>query len=181
MSGKTGTDTFRALLMAALAMVFLGGCVSQAPLLVGEPTPAPTPPPPLPTIVQAIEFQQAESDALGVTVYDSDTHYERYVTFEELRVYDYGANTFLDGYCVNTYPEALYGAYRLEYRDEGGTVIAEGTLLFDEEAHEIPPGRTRVYGMIDTDMRVDTLPLHLLQTEPVRPYQGEEGIEGEAE
>ena len=95
-------------LLAALLLLSLAGCEDASPVLAGTPTPAATPTP-LPDPFSAeITAEPIPTDLLGNQIL-LDDHYFQYLSFGELRVYEYDDGTFLDGLCVNAFPLPLDG------------------------------------------------------------------------
>ncbi|MDL2257689.1 hypothetical protein LJC42_00835 [Eubacteriales bacterium OttesenSCG-928-K08] len=153
-----------------LLVLLSAGCVSQRPTLSGESTPAPTPTPTPPAIVQSIT-QEPERDKNGNEIYDADTHFLRYISFENMRIYEYDDITMLDGACLNSYPEILIGTFEISYYDNNGTRIAHAQLKVGEVENEIPSGSTLIYAQIDADTSLDKLSYTLAPLAPLKPVE----------
>lgn len=150
--------------------ILAGGCIGQTPTLTGTPTPAPTPVPTLPPAAQERVAEEAQKDALGKTIYDVETHFLQYISFQDIRVYEYADETFMDGTCANTYPEALQGSFEIRFAEDG-EIIAAATVLFEnaKDGNTIPAGTSRIYADIDSDTRIDDLPFTFEAVAAVSP------------
>ena len=114
-------------LIALLLLLSLAACDNATPVLAGTPTPAATPTP-LPDAFSAeITAKPLPTDLLGNEIGDGDP-YGQYLSFGELRVYEYGNGTFLDGLCVNAYPEPLDGEIHIVYYTSDEKVCGVGTI-----------------------------------------------------
>lgn len=148
--------------------VLLTGCIRQRPVLASESTPAPTPTPTPPPVVQSIIQQTDQSDAAGETIWTED-HYIRYLTFTNLRVYEYEGGTLFDGVCRNDYPETLNGAFDIVFTDKDGTVIARAPVYTRTGEDGFVPGETIIYAEINTDMDIRLIPFSLTVTKSILP------------
>ncbi|HWR22820.1 MAG TPA: hypothetical protein VN366_05010 [Feifaniaceae bacterium] len=148
-------------------LLLLPGCVRQQPVLVGEPTPAPTPTPAPSPAAQEIVNEPWPKDAAGALIYDKDNHFERYLTFTDIRVFEYEGGTLMEGVCENAYPKALAGSYEVVFTDKDGAEIARADVLTRGEADTFPPGKTVVYAAIDTDMDILMMEFTLAPKQPV--------------
>ncbi|MDL2234895.1 hypothetical protein LJC07_01920 [Christensenellaceae bacterium OttesenSCG-928-L17] len=151
-----------------LCLLVMAGCVRQSPVLLQETVSAP-PEQSAPVEAEQEVVLEDAVDALGEAVLDSETHYQRYISFSDMRVYEYDNAALLDGICTSTYPETLYGTYEMIYRGADGVVIAHGTLIIGDVAGEIPGGRSVVRAEIDTDIDVANLTYTLQVQETLHP------------
>lgn len=142
------------LLFVLLLTVFaLAACEDANPVLAGTPTPAATPTP-LPDAFSAeITAEPEPTDLLGDEI-RSDDHYWQYLSFGEMRVYEYGEGTFLDGLCVNAYPTALDGVVKIVYHSEDGKVCGIGKIHNAEGGTQLETGTNAIYAEINTDIDV---------------------------
>ncbi len=142
-----------AILLALCAALLLIGCDNVEPEVRGTPTPSASPTP-LPDVFTAeITASPVERDLLGVEI-QSDAHFERYLSFGDIRVYEYDNGTFLDGMCVNAYPLALDGQMDIVFYDASGKVCGEGTLLNVNNGTILETGANRIHAEIQTDIDV---------------------------
>lgn len=161
----------RFFLLLALPLL-LSGCIRQQPVLSTEPTPLPTPTPAPSPLAQEWKPESGEIDALSVPVYE-DTHYLRYLTFQNLRVYEYAGGTLFDGVCANAYPETLAGAFELVFTDKDGTEIARAPVYTRSGGNLFPPGETVLYAEINTDMDIQLTPFELVVKQQIIPQATE--------
>ncbi|MDR1619531.1 MAG: hypothetical protein LBS18_02535 [Clostridiales bacterium] len=158
------------LALALCAVCLLTSCVSQAPSLVGTPTPRITPTPvptPTPDLVDLPDVD-TDTDALGVKI-DGDAHFLQYLTFQSIRVYEYGGDTFLDGLCNNAYPETLYGAFEVCFTDTDGVELARAPIHIRGEEGALPSGDTVLYAQIDVDTDIQLVPFEIIVVQRVWP------------
>ena len=151
-----------ALLCALVALLLLAaGCDDVTPTLVGTPTPSASPTP-LPDAFSAeITAEPEPTDALGKPFGD-ENHYYQYLSFGELRVYEYDDGTFLDGVCVNAYPEALDGQIDIVYYDAAsGKICGVGTIHNNVGTTRMATGNNAIYAEILTDISVVSMDFSL--------------------
>lgn len=157
-------------LLVIIVMAVCGGCVYAAPIFAAVPTstPAPTatPMPYAPSVTPDTSLNAF--DALGLPVQDA-THYDRYITFEDIYIYEYGDSTLLDAYCINNYTRALEGAVWIEFTDIDGECIARAQLLTADGTLCVQPGKTAVFARIDTDIDVQTMEFKFLYEKSFMP------------
>ena len=161
------------LIAAVLAALLLTGCVNNSPVIHGdvhpelteapavtpapteehtpEPTEAPTPAP-TEDVRRPTPVPMSEKDALGNTITGAE-HFERYLTFRTMLVYEEDQDTFLDGVCHNDYPEAITCAIDIVYH-EGEEEIARSRLQTRDGQYllVLQPGDNVIYAHILTDM-----------------------------
>ena len=153
---------------AALAMLSLAACVNNGPVVHPEKgpergeravlnTPAPkedeefaytTAPTEAPT-----EVPIDAVDELGNVISGAD-HYQRYLTFRFILVYEEDGDTFLDGYIVNDYVKPITCAVDIVYEEDDGEEIARARLQTRDGKYllVLEPGENVVYARILTDM-----------------------------
>ena len=151
------------LLAAGLMAAVLCGCVrfestvdpsvtmpqETEPVPVEEAEPFPTP-----EEVQQIDVY----DELGAFITGSD-HYRRYISFENIQVYEQEEDTFVDMQAVNAYPKAVLCALHMRFTDETGEVVAECRLQTQDGQYllSLEPGSNTLYAQVPTDMRITGL------------------------
>ena len=149
----------------AAACLLLCGCVNVSPSLHPDITPVPSAAP-TPAVSPTAEIEVSPSitptavpsdtsalDALGNFIYDAE-HFQQYLQFRNIRVYENGGDTFLDCTVVNDYPETICCAVNICFYDENGEVIANGNLQVPDGSYmlSLPPGETPLYAAILTDI-----------------------------
>ena len=162
---------FFPLALATVLLLGLVGCEDATPVLSGTPTPAATATP-LPDPFSAeITAAPEATDALGSMI-DGEDHYWQYISFGELRVYEYEDGTFLDGICVNAYPMPLDGKVNIVYRTESGKICGTGTIHNALGTTQLETGTNAIYAEINTDIDVTQMDFQLeieTQYQPVAP------------
>jgi len=149
-----------------IILLLLSGCIRQRPVFSADPTPGPTPTPTPPPVTQSLPPQKADTDALGAQILD-ESHFLRYLTFVNLRVYEYAGGTLFDGVCKNSYPQTLTGSFELVFTEKDGTVVARAPVVTRAGNDEYQPGETVLYAQIDTDMDIQMLPFSLQVTQQI--------------
>ena len=144
------------ILFTAVLCMLLSACMDTGAAVFESPdTPAPSAPPtptPEPFYI-SMTAEPLPTDALGQIV-ESDEHYFDYISYGDMRIYEYDTGTFLDGICFSSYPEPLDGTVRIIYRDQDGKVCGEGTLHNALGTTVMQPGANTVYAEILTDISV---------------------------
>jgi len=138
----------------------LSGCVDVEPVLSGTPTPAATPTPLPDPFTAEITAEPVPTDLLGNEIL-SDDHYWQYLSFGEVRVYEYGDGTFLDGICVNAFPQALDGEVDVVYYADDGKICGIGTIHNAEGGTLLETGTNAIYAEISTDIDVTMMDFSL--------------------
>lgn len=157
----------RAVFIAILAVtVFvlasaLSGCENAEPVLAGTPTPAATATPLPDPFTAEITAEPVPTDLLGNEIL-SDDHYWQYLSFGEIRIYEYGDGTFLDGLCVNAFPEPLDGRVDIVYYTDEGKVCGIGTIHNAEGGTLLETGTNAIYAEISTDIDVTMMDFTLV-------------------
>lgn len=152
----------KALLALAMACLCMGGCVNTAsvidPAVTIPPEPTPTPAPtPEPTAAGSVELNMADLssayDELGVLISTAD-HFEQYITFRNIQVYEQHEDTFMDAIAVNEYPHTLVCAVDITFFDEEKNIIADSHVHTRDGQYvlRLQPGDNTVFAAIDTDM-----------------------------
>jgi len=152
---------YKGIIAAVLVICLLvAGCVQQSPVLLPDyllptPTPEPTPTPtPIPTPTPTPQPTVApEFDALGRFV-SAKMHYQQYIAFEMIQVYEQAEDTFLDAVAVNAYPEPLVCAVDVRFFEESGEEIAASALQTRDGQYVLvlAPGENTVFARVDTDI-----------------------------
>ncbi len=157
-------------IVCGLAVLMLSGCVRLAPALKGEPTPAPTPTPGLPAVEQELDIPPEETDFLGQPIAGSG-HYARYISFENIRVFEHNLGMFLDGICSNEYGETLKGKAQIAFFDNKGELIAQADFYTAGETGQLllEPGENLIYADIGTDTDVQMMDFTITITEEFLP------------
>ena len=158
-----------ALCLFVLALICsLSACQNDTPVLAGTPTPAATPTP-LPDPFSAeITAEPVPTDMLGNAILRDD-HYFQYLSFGELRVYEYGEGTFLDGLCVNAFPQPLDGEVDIVYYTKDGKICGIGRIHNAEGTTLLETGTNAVYAEISTDIDVTEMDFQLVVKTYFRP------------
>ena len=157
-----------ALLIVFTVALALVGCENATPVLAGTPTPAATPTPLPDAFTAEITAAPVPTDLLGHEIQASD-HYWQYLSFGELRVYEYEDGTFLDGLCVNAYPSALDGVVKIVYYAETGKVCGVGTIHNALGTTQLETGTNAIYAEINTDIDVTDMDFVLEVETPFLP------------
>lgn len=175
----------KGLLLALLCLGLTGCVVNTAAQLRPEatlpiaPTAAPAPeaaPAPLP------ESPAPDGDTPGVsTLYDAlgeyisgAAHFQRYLTFENIRVYEQEEDTFLDAVVVNTYPQTLVCALDVVFTDEEGEELASGHTQTRDGQYvlHLAPGENVIFAQINTDVSLTGLAFELIYNESLGVLPG---------
>ena len=137
-----------------IAVWMFSACVHVAPEIAGTPTPSASPTPLPDPFTAEITAAPFPVDQLGKRI-ESDDHYFRYyLSFGDLRVYEYGTGTFLDGICVNAYPLPLDGVLNIVYYTEDGKVQGIGQIHTSDGGTVFKSGSNTIYAEINTDINV---------------------------
>ena len=161
----------RRLCTALLALLLAGscGCVRMEAEIAGTPTPAASPTP-LPEPFQVeITAAPVETDAMGRRMETENHFFTYYLSFGDMRVYEYDTGTFLDGVVVNSYLYPLKGSVNIVYYDEEGRMCGTGTIHTASGDCTLASGSTRIYAEIYTDISVQDMDFVLEVTEPFTP------------
>lgn len=170
MRKKTFYRPFKRVAAGLLALVSLAlcGCVVNTSAVLrpqdtlppaATPAPAPTPTPAATPGAAPVESAAPIAgvdtmyDALGEFV-SGAAHFQRYLTFEGIQVYEQAEDTFLDAMVVNAYPETLVCAVDVVFYDEEGGELATARLQTrdGQYALHLGPGKTVLFAQIDSDV-----------------------------
>lgn len=157
---------FPALILALALTLFMASCENATPVLSGTPTPAATPTPLPDAFTAEITAAPLPTDLLGNEIQAVDP-YGQYLSFGELRVYEYDDGTFLDGLCVNAYPQALDGEIHIVYYTSDEKICGVGTIHNALGTTRLETGTNSIYAEINTDIDVTEMDFLL---EVVTPY-----------
>lgn len=164
------------LLVSALLLFGLAACIGcddAQPVLHGTPTPSASPTPLPDAFAAEITAVPEPTDALGKVV-EGDNHYFGYLSFGELRVYEYGNGTFLDGVCINAFPTALDGRVDVVYYTAEGKLCGSGTIHNAQGSTRLESGTNAIYAEISTDIDVQMMDFTLEIKTPFAPVAEEE-------
>ena len=147
------------------ALFLCAACTVQEARLIYRPEPtakiteAPTmTPEPEILDVPSLTGQPFRTDANGVLILDETEHYlTYYVTLNDIRIYEYGEGTFLDGIAVNSFPQTLTGGLRITFRNENGVNYGYGDFYTADGNLTLLPGENRIYADILTEVDVQQL------------------------
>ena len=134
-TGKNMSKRIVKLLIAVSVCLLLTGCVNTGAHIVPsvtippestqppEPTPSPTPEP-----VQVEEMADLSSayDRNGLLIVGEE-HFQQYISFKNIQVYEQCGDTFMDAVAVNEYPDTLVCALNILFFDEDGNFMPEKT------------------------------------------------------
>lgn len=134
------------------------GCINVTPQLDPGITPAPTatasPESPTPehTEQPSSSVSDDNTDALGNVIIGSE-HFEQYLRFKDIRVYEVYGDTFMDCIVVNSYPNSLVCGISIEFYDEDGQILASAVIQSPTGSYllTLPNGETHLYATIPTD------------------------------
>jgi len=171
-----------------LAILLMSGCVSQqtrltsvlsntdAPTATAEtdtgttPEPVATDEPLVEMLIPSITGAAKQSDGLGMVILDPETHYfSTYLRFTELRVYEHENGVFLDGVCINSYFEPLYGKAKIVFFDENGVEYGYGDIHTADGGTVLASGRSLIYAEILTEVDVQLMDFVIIQVESYAP------------
>lgn len=160
-----------ALCAALLCLLFCTlGCDNVEPTLGSSPTPSASPTPLPEPFTAEITAAPVPTDLLGAEIL-SDEHYWQYLSFGEMRVYEYGDGTFLDGVCVNTFPLPLDGQVDIVYYTDDGKVCGIGTIHNAEGSTTLATGTNAIYAEINTDIDVQSMDFTLVIERAFQPVE----------
>lgn len=118
-----------------------------------SPTPEPTPEPtPQPTMEVIASQEASQYDATGAYISGPD-HFRRYLSFENIQVYEQCEDTFMDAVVTNSYSETIVCALSIVFYDDDGNAVAEGRVQTRDGQYvlKLAPGETTLFAQIDTD------------------------------
>ena len=142
------------LALLALGLIYcLVGCDHAEPAIVGTPTPAPTATPEPEPFTLSVTGEPLQTDLLGATIVGED-HYVQYLSFGDIRVYEYQSDTFLDGIVVNGYALPLSCRIEAVYYNKDGKMIGRGELYLADGSQVLPVGSSRIYAELATDVDI---------------------------
>ena len=148
--------------IAALFLIILtlSACAAPVPVEVSIPTPTPQAPTPSPTPAMEVMASAApipgvdtRYDALGAYVSDA-AHFQQYLSFNMVQVYEQEEDTFLDAIAVNDYPSTLVCAMDVVFYDGEGTEVNRARIQTQDGQYvlRLQPGETVLYAQINTDI-----------------------------
>ena len=149
-----------------------GGCDNASPQIAGTPTPGPTATPTPQAWTLEVTGAPYPTDELGGELGD-ENHYWRYLSFGDIRVYEYQGGTFWDGVCVNGYLLPLDGEVEVAYYNAEGKIVGRGKLHTADGGTTLQPGSNAVYGEIMTDIDVRMLDFQMQVIREFQPVEPE--------
>jgi hypothetical protein len=163
---------FFLMLAAGLCVLSLSffGCEDATPVLAGTPTPAATPTPLPDPFTAEITAVPVPTDMLGNEIIGDD-HYWQYLSFGEIRIYEYDDGTFMDGLCVNAFPLPLDGRVDIVYYTDDGKICGTGTIHNAEGGTLLETGTNAIYAEISTDIDVTMMDFKLEIQTPFQPVE----------
>ena len=83
-----------------------------------------------------------------------EEHFQQYIYFKNIQVYEQCGDTFMDAVAVNEYPDTLVCALNIRFFDEDGTEIASGRVQTRDGQYvlRLEKGDNTLFAQIDTDM-----------------------------
>ncbi|MCH5279335.1 MAG: hypothetical protein J1E60_06030 [Christensenellaceae bacterium] len=92
-------------------------------------------------------------DALGSIIRDAE-HFQQYLQFNSIRVYEEDGDTFVDCSVINSYPELIVCAVAIRFFDENGDEIASSSLQMPDGSFmlSLENGETPLYARILSDI-----------------------------
>ena len=83
-----------------------------------------------------------------------EEHFQQYISFKNIQVYEQCGDTFMDAVAVNEYPDTLVCALNIRFFDEDGTEIASGRVQTRDGQYvlRLENGHNTLFAQIDTDM-----------------------------
>lgn len=164
---------------ALTAVLFAAGCVAYRPTVLPgvtlppptpEPTPTPKPTPePTPTATPTPSEtpEVTPEPTKAVSAYDEmgeyitgAEHYKRYITFENIQVYEQAQDTFVDMIAINGYTRPLVCAISMNFfeKTENGESELVADCPFQTQDGQyvliLQPGENSLYATVQTDMRI---------------------------
>lgn len=133
--------------------IWLVSCISAKPAISGTPTPSSTPTPLPDTYNVRITGEPLPTDMLGLVI-EEENHYFDYLSFGDIRIYEYETGTFLDAVCINAYPLPLDGELQITFYGDDGRMTGFGKIHTADGGTVLNPGSTRVYSEINTDINL---------------------------
>lgn len=161
------------LLLGALLLFFgawTAGCISVDPVVTGTPTPSSSPTPLPDPFTLELTAAPLPTDALGKVI-EAEDHYYHYLSFGDIRIYEYDTGTFLDGVCVNAFPAPLDGQLNIVYYAEDGKICGMGQLHNAEGGTVLATGSNAVYAEINTDISVLEMDFVFEVAQPFAPVE----------
>ena len=151
-TGKNMSKRIVKLLIAVSVCMLLTGCVNTGAHIVPSVT---IPPESTPEPVQVEEMADLSSayDKNGSLIVGEE-HFQQYISFKNIQVYEQCGDTFMDAVAVNEYPDTLVCALNIRFFDEDGTEIASGRVQTRDGQYvlRLENGDNTLFAQIDTDM-----------------------------
>ena len=152
--------------------VWCVSCISVSAEISGTPTPSSSPTPYGEFFSITVTGEPLPVDATGKII-DSEDHYHHYLSFGNMRIYEYNNGTFMDGICINAYPLPLDGEIYIVYYDSEGRVCGKGSILNNADGTVFKPGSNIIHSDINTDISVVDMSFSLEISRQYAPVTGE--------
>ena len=150
------------LIAAAAACLLLSGCVDTGaridpsvtippePTAVPEATPEPTP---TPVPIEEMADLSSAYDKNGALI-DGEDHFQQYISFRNIQVYEQCGSTFMDAIAVNDYPDTLVCALNITILEEDRETIVTGRVQTRDGQYvlRLANGENTLFAQVDTDM-----------------------------
>ena len=147
-TGKNMSKRIVKLLIAVSVCMLLTGCVNTGAHIV----PSVTIPPESVQVEEMADLSSAY-DRNGLLIVGEE-HFQQYISFKNIQVYEQCGDTFMDAVAVNEYPDTLVCALNIRFFDEDGTEIASGRVQTRDGQYvlRLENGDNTLFAQIDTDM-----------------------------
>ena len=147
-TGKNMSKRIVKLLIAVSVCMLLTGCVNTGAHIVPSVTI-----PPEPVQVEEMADLSSAYDKNGSLIVGEE-HFQQYISFKNIQVYEQCGDTFMDAVAVNEYPDTLVCALNIRFFDEDGTEIASGRVQTRDGQYvlRLENGDNTLFAQIDTDM-----------------------------
>ncbi len=149
-----------AILLLPILSLLLCSCVGSRSKLVPSSTLAPTVIPTLeataePTIVPTAPVIDRSTDLFGKSVQGAN-HFEQYIKYFNIQVYEQCDDTFVDMKIENSYLAPLKLGLKITFFDKTGLEVA--SAMFQSQngqyAMVLPQGESTVYAQVNTDTTI---------------------------
>lgn len=108
-----------------------------------------------PTIIPTMPAIDRTVDLLGKSVQGAN-HFEQYIKYFDIQVYEQHDDTFVDMKIENSYLASLKLGLKITFFDDGGTEVA--SAMFQSQngqyAMVLPQGISTVYAQVNTDTTI---------------------------
>lgn len=164
------------IILVSIILLFTSCTIQEAHLIyrpeeTADPTAVPTDTPVPETLtIEPVTGNPFKTDINGVLIQDELNHYLLYyVTLNNIRIYEYGEGTFLDGTAVNSFPQTLTGKLRITFKGTDGIIFGYGDLYTADGKLTLLPGENSVYAEILTEVNIQQLELSVSAVDSFGP------------